>query len=353
MIRSYKYLPSIHSRLNELVIEFFDRIQFETGPFQEQFFGYSLGYLANRHPQILKQRCIAIYSELKTWSFRERAKLFYLIRESNQIEKICCGSYEPRKLDRHATGIYKELRDLFIDLYNQVLDGDAFRELFSTNLREHFSEFRKLNSDVTICPLCGIGELKMDADKIRDQYDHYFPKSTYPLSSVNFKNLVPICRECNSTDIKGDTDIIAVSSNDKLFFLFDTNHKGIQIEFQISADHVDIENIHWEIVFTNPDNKIDEIESWRTIYHIEIRYIGYIKGRIEKWFRHYWEFVNDQDMVHLSEADRNLACFKFLDKDESLGLSFIRKPALICFLRDSVLAQATIEARLYSLPTAV
>ena len=107
------------------------------------------------------------------------------------------------------------------------------------------------------------------------------------------------------------------------------------------------------MLVTNPDHKDDEIQSWRTIYKIDSRYVGYLKGRIEKWHRHYWNLMNDKDFSHLTETDRIKFCFKSYDLDESLGLSFIRKPALVCFLRDSLLAQASIEAQNYSLPEAV
>ena len=52
-------------------------------------------------------------------------------------------------------------------------------------------------------------------------------------------------------------------------------------------------------------------------------------------------------MAHISEVDRKLACFKALEIDEKLQLSFIRKPVLDGFLRDSVLARAQIEASTY------
>src|SRR5690606_360287 len=122
-------------------------------------------------------------------------------------------NYQPQKFPRSTTGLYGVLKGFFIDLYEQVLDGNGFRDLFSTTLRAHFDEFSTINSEITLCPICGLGELKKHTDEARDQYDHYLPKSIYPLSSVNFKNLVPVCRECNSLDVKGDTDIVDTSSN--------------------------------------------------------------------------------------------------------------------------------------------
>lgn len=55
MIRKYKYLDNaVQLRLHESVIDFFNRIEFERGPFKEEFFDYTLSYLASRHPKIVR-----------------------------------------------------------------------------------------------------------------------------------------------------------------------------------------------------------------------------------------------------------------------------------------------------------
>lgn len=351
MIRNYKYLENaIQLRLHEIIISFFNRIEFERGEFNENFFGASLGMLAKRHREIIKERCIVIYNEIRDWDLKKRTQLFNAIRESNDIEAICRGHSIPQKIDRTATGFDQFLRQFFIDLYDQVLNGDPFNEQYATSLNEHFNAFSKINADITLCPICGIGELKKHTDDIRDQYDHYLPKSLYPFSSVNFKNLVPVCRECNSFDVKGDKDVISVSKNNRLFFLYDETHKGISMIFDIVTDNASPDEIEWQITFFNADGKNDEIESWKAIYKIESRYRGFASARIEKWYRHYWEFINDSDMSHLSLNDRKLTCFKSYEKDQSLQLNFIRKPALEGFLNGSTLAQAAIEVKYYAIP---
>src|SRR5258706_3056073 len=234
MIRSYKYLDTaVQLKLHEFIIAFFNRIEFERGEFNESFFGASLGMLAERHTGIIKERCITIHNEIRHWDLGRRTQLFNSIRESNNIEAICKGNSTPQKIDNTATGFDELIRQFFIDLYDQVLNGKPFNEQYHTSLTDHFNAFSKLNADITLCPICGIGELKKHTDDIRDQYDHYLPKALYPFSSVNFKNLVPICRDCNSLDVKGDEDVIAVSTNRKLFFLYDGAYKGLSITLLI------------------------------------------------------------------------------------------------------------------------
>ncbi|MCY1498059.1 hypothetical protein D9M68_320360 [compost metagenome] len=347
MINSYKYLISCHIMLHDYVIQFFERIEHETGPFDNAFFDPEFYDIVRRHPRIVKQPLINIYNVLRRLNQPTRTNICNQIKDSNNIELICSGGYIPVLLNNDVKGLKKLLRDFFLNLYEQVLDGNAFRNKFHTTLLEHFNEFRRTNKDITLCPTCGIGELKMAESKTRDQYDHFLPKSLYPFSSVNFENLVLCCKECNSFDVKGDKDTIALSTG-RLFYPFDFNHKKLSVSFGITTDNAKPKDIIWNISYTNPEGKVNEIQSWRTIYDIDTRYSDFVKGRVEKWYRFYWEFLNDGEMSHMSEADRKLACLKALEIDEKLKLSFIRKPVLDGFLRDSVLARAQIEANIYS-----
>lgn len=347
MINSYKYLISCHIMLHNYVIQFFDRIEYETGAFDNAFFDPDFFDIVRRHNKIVKKQLIDIYNVLRRLDQATRTTICNQIKDSNDIKLICSGGYSPILLDNNVKGLKKLLRDFFLNLYEQVLDGNAFKDKFQTTLLEHFNEFRRINKYITLCLTCGIGELKMAESKTRDQYDHFLPKSLYPFSSVNFENLVLCCKECNSFDVKGDKDTIALSTG-RLFYPFDFNHKKISVSFGITTDNVKPEEIIWNISYSSPEGKVDEIQSWRTIYDIDTRYCDFAKGRVEKWYRYYWEYVNDADMAHLSLADRELTCLKALEIDEKLKLSFIRKPVLDGFLRDSVLARAQIEANAYS-----
>lgn len=348
MIRSYKYLECVQEKLNEFVLAFFDKIEFENGVFDDIFFEPDFKDIAISHRKIIRGRCKEIYDVIKNKSQADKTALCDEIRNSNNIQNICSGNYTPKIFGKNETGIYKLLKEFFIDLYEQVLDGDAFNEKFNTSLKEHSQKFSEFNSNLTLCPLCGIGELKKQFDTIRDQYDHYLPISLYPFSAVNLRNLVPTCEGCNSTTVKGNKDVVTISRG-KLFFLYQENYNGITLTCNIISDHVDIDNIEWEITYVNPDGYADEIESWKSIYCIEKRYRGYIKGRIGKWYKHYWEYMRDSDLNNLSQEEKNKSYNVYLKYDKSLGLTFIRKPALEGFLSGSVLPLAAIQARDYSI----
>jgi hypothetical protein len=283
---------------------------------------------------------------MKAWPAAEKASFCEAIRQSNDIEGICKGVVTPLKTDQIPADIRSLIKKLFVDLYEQVLDGKAFTAKYK-GLKDHFDRFRKLNSDITVCPICGISELKTQFDKNRDPYDHYLPKADYPLSSVNFENLVPICDGCNSPGCKGTTDPIA-SSTGKLFYPYDENQKRIEIKFQILSDNIEVDNIEWGVDFVSPDGKQDEIQSWRTIYKIDDRHKAFVKGRIAKWYKVYWDHIHQGRSGTTTEQQKHDDYMRFLQGDEDSFLDYLRRPALEAYLTGSVLSQAEIEARLYS-----
>jgi len=346
MIRAYKYVDTIHSRLNEYVLAFFRKIEVDTNGFRDDLFEPDFLPIVRRHRKILAERFKILYKHVSSLSAAERQSFCQRVIQSNHIEIICRGEYRPEAIADKPTGINKIMKDLFLDLYNQVLDGEPFRDNAHTTLRDHFNQFSNANKDITLCPICGIGELKKSQDEFRDQYDHFLPKSLYPFSSINFYNLVPCCIDCNSLAIKGDRDTIAISTG-KLFFPYDDSHKGISLVVRVRYDNPETEKIDWELIFSSPDNKNDEIESWKTIYSIEERYQGYISARITKWYKHYFSYIISSKLSQLDYSTKKACYMEVFEQDETLGLSYIRKPALFALLTGSNTVQAEIEAQQY------
>jgi hypothetical protein len=346
VIRTYKYIHTVHSKLHDYVLAFFLKIKTDTNGFRDELFELEFLPIVNRHPKILKERFKTIYEHVISISETDRQLFCHRVIESNQIEKICRGEYRPEAFTGELTEIDVTLKQLFLDLYKQVLDGPPFQENVNTTLREHFNQFSDTNADITLCPFCGIGELKKSQDKTRDPYDHYLPKSLYPFSSINFQNLVPSCKDCNSFDVKGEKDTIAVSTG-KLFFPYDDSHKEISLVVNVQKDNSEPEKIEWELVFISPDNKNDEIQSWKTIYSIEDRYQGYIQARIEKWYRHFYGYNKSLKTEGIDLSTRIRCYMEVIEQDNSFGLNYIRKLALEGLLSGSNIVQAQVEALEY------
>jgi hypothetical protein len=347
MVKTYKYIETDHCKLHEFIIAFFERIENETGVFDDSFFHPDFLPIVNRHPKILKSRCVNIFNLLKTWKPSDKAQFIQNIKDSNEIEQICLGIKKPLDETQLPSDISEDLKKLFICLYEDILKKcDEFIKKYGS-LKDHFKRFKEEPNDYIICPVCGIQPVKTIHDKERDQYDHYLPKDIYPLSSVNFRNLVPICTECNSLLVKGKKDVLKQTTG-KLFYPYDSNHKGIQIDFKLIKDDSKIENTDWAISYSNADNKSDEITSWKYIYNIEQRYTDFTKGRLRKWYNNYWNTMNDGDLKDIALADRQKVYFKSLQKGEEQYLNFIQFPALNALREQSLFVKAEQEAKLYS-----
>lgn len=347
MIRKYQYVETSLTKLNDFVLDFFRTIERDTDGYRDLLFVPEFLPIVKRHYKILDKRFKEIYEYSSKLSDEDRHNFCQRVIDCNQIEKICQGEYRPISFGKDAPRIDQTLKVLFIDLYNKVIVGPAFQQYCHVSLRDHFDQFCKANEDITLCPLCGIGELKKSQDETRDQYDHYLPKALYPLSSINLYNLVLCCKECNSFDVKGEKDTIAVSTG-KIFFPYDQKHRGISLLVNIRNDCNTVEEIEWDFVFSNPDNKEAEIESWKRIYSIEARYNGYIKARILKWYKAFFEFAKIRENAYLPTSKIVEEYIETLTINESLGLDYIRKPTVEGLLLRSNTIRAEIEAHSYS-----
>lgn len=346
MLKSYTFVVTDHQKLHNFVIAFFDRIEHEAGEFSLDFFEEEFRPIVKSHYKVLKEAFTEIYNEIKTWEQADRSHLCEEIRQSNNIEQICSGQVNPRRISDTATGTYEKIRTLFLKLYSDVLDGDPARKALGVNLRQHFNTFRITNSYITICPMCGISELATEHDKSRDPYDHYLPESLYPLSSVNFYNLIPTCTKCNSPDVKGAKDVIAIRNN-RLFYPYDLNHQGIDINFIIQQDSAVIADIEWRVELESRDGKDQEVDAWKQIYNIEDRYIGFVKGRIQKWYDAYWHYLKTPNLGWMTEDQKTESFFTVLEAFEDEDLNFIIKPAFLEFIEVSQLERARQEAERY------
>lgn len=355
MLRTYKYIETDLQKLHDNIMAFFDRIEFETGDFSPDFFDSDFyDKIAKHHKKILIDPLKILYNEIRKWSQDNRSNFIQKIRESNDIENICKRNKEPLSIDNIPDSIKniktkskkKEIlvvQKLSNDLYSQVLQGEHVSNLYGS-LQSHFEKLRERPNDFLKCPACGLENLKTGAE-CRNQYDHYLHKSKYIFSSINFKNLVPICTECNSYDVKHDRDILSENNIRKIFYPYDETHRGISIFAQITNDDGDIKNIDFNFTYSTVDDRTDEIDSWNTIFKIDSRYKDRAKGAGIKWYKHFWTFKNKPNYKNLSEEAKIQT---YLDCQDEESTEIIQVPILKAF-NTSILTKAEMEANHFSM----
>lgn len=104
---------------------------------------------------------------------------------------------------------------------DQIIAGRVkkkeLKKLYETYMIKAGSESRKVYDRLRCsainnkCPFCGIRSVKT--------LDHYLPKSRFPMHSVNPRNLIPSCRDCNT----GKGSDIFESRSKQTLYAYDDN----------------------------------------------------------------------------------------------------------------------------------
>lgn len=339
MINTYTFFEgSDVNKLNEFVLAFFDKIENQTGPFTEDFFEKEFYVnLVSRHKIILLGAFKDIYVTIKDWDQASKSQLIQSIKDSNEIKEICAGNIVPSKENDIPEEVRVLLVTLFKKLYKDVLFGDIFKKNYCSR-KDHYHNFRQFsNNAYTTCPACGIWPMHNSVEDITDQYDHYLAKDIYPFSSVNFKNLVPVCSDCNSIAVKSNTDILRFTR--KAFYPFDTDHQPIQISISIHKNAYKLEDINWLVNYTCEVGKEDELTAWKKIYKIEKRHQNHLKGNMQGWVKEYLKYFNNvESKVDIPDETKRTNSFLRSIKSnifEHQGLSAILTPIYISAVSQS------------------
>jgi hypothetical protein len=210
-------------------------------------------------------------------SAAQRAQVALWYEHNNDIEALCGN--DPRK----TPGTYADIRTINADLarelkaFCQSLFTDVIHLKAVTRrtaeIDAHYDAFVTAN-DEGKCPYCGYGDIKGLHHSKREAYDHFIPKGTYPFNSVNFRNLAPMCHECNSS-YKLQKDPLRHPNNGprrKAFYSYATTAPGITITFDLSnADPATLASSDLALTISAPGRE-EEVESWKDLFRIEERY---------------------------------------------------------------------------------
>lgn len=107
------------------------------------------------------------------------------------------------------------------------------------------------------CPLCGIRDVST--------LDHYLPKARYPLHSVNPKNLLPACRDCNT----GKLDKIFTNKSEQTLYPYDEDAKFYDEDWIYAT----VESIQGVLVFdfyADPPHAWPNVDRERAINHFKM-----------------------------------------------------------------------------------
>lgn len=195
---------------------------------------------------------------------------------NNDLEKVCANdpaAHLARYTDIAANhgDLADQLGIFFKDLYSRsLLDLAALRAKIG-NIDDHYHAFMQSNK-AGKCPFCGINDMKGTHHSKREAYDHYLPKALYPFNSINFRNLVPACHECNSSYKTSKDPAHNPAGRRKVFYPYSTANYCIEIT--IDFKKLDIDKLApTDIEIGISSAKLhEEIETWKEVYGIDERY---------------------------------------------------------------------------------
>lgn len=271
-----------------------------------------------------------IYKLFRKLDQNEKNIFRQIFINNNEIEKLCNGTNTPIYINTFNPVIRKAIVDFFSELYVKFLGWKYIKDNYGSKKVYYDNLVSKKNKFIE-CPCCGYGDIKTRYSKGHSPYDHYLPQKYYPLSSINFENLVPLCHICNS-DYKGEKDIIKNKAN--VVFPFSNIHSKIEliINFDGSKIHQlitfdDDDNFEKKIFDINFNIKSNEIESWDRVFDIKDRYQGKIADNRVGWFKDVKTKYN-KDIKRIPNYSVEDAFNDIIEDDSNKQYGFIKSPYL-------------------------
>jgi hypothetical protein len=226
-----------------------------------------------------------IYAEFLNIDKTSREKLKKWYKLNNRISFIYKKnikspiSYD--QLFKKHPELTKLLKSFYSKLYGE--NSPYILKAFG-NLKEikksHYKDFidKNFNGHEGICPFCGLSSIKGNDHSKLEAYDHFISKGNYPFNSINFRNLAPMCHECNSSyklekDSLFNIDSIVKKNKTKrkAFYPYEkqTWKIGVDVKLNANIKVLEVKDIDLKITTTC---RQEELQSWIEVYSIEERY---------------------------------------------------------------------------------
>ena len=201
--------------------------------------------------------------------------------DEDNLKRVLIGL--PTGLDSIKSKFRKDKKIRKIFDYENWLNYDKYNAYdFATKL------------DIPTCPYCNRTYTKtvitQKGEKIiRPEFDHWFPKSEYPLLALSFYNLIPSCHICNSnvkgkTEFKLDTHFHPYNSASNVKATFSYNYKscdGYRIKINTKDDFSrdSVEAFQLENIYQAHEDEVKDLIKIRQAY--SDKYIEILKNSLK------------------------------------------------------------------------
>jgi hypothetical protein len=329
-------IDKLHEFLEDTVLKVWcnPRGTFKVEKLHKDFQPIVLKISKNKNDYLLKP-IKSIYNIFKDkLTPEERQKVADAFLANNQIEQLCKGDVAPVRYDDIEVinpRLAKLLKSFCENLYNHVLSKAAFRNQYE-DLKAYYKKFIASN-EPRRCPFCGINRLPSKRSSYRGAFDHYLPKSETPFNSVNTKNLVVACDECNEKCKKAQIPCLDDGHSPRPAF-FPFSKTAPQIEFKVkhlALVPMDADKNEVELEICSQEGCDEEVQTWRTLYKLDERYDNIFRSDdVESWLKQAEAVMNYPEGL-----DKHLSG---LNEDPLFECNFLRVPFLEACLKEGIIS---------------
>ena len=295
MIYTYKHLPHRIENFHANIAHFFEQLFANDLAVYDENVLLQAAFIpiANKSRVTLKKNLQAITVTYHALSAAEKLEVQQAFTANANIENLCRDiTALPVKYDALPNGIRELLKTFLTKLWedfplNDLLEADC------GTVQEHFNSFvAATHQQALVCPFCGLNKLKTSESINRDAYDHYIPKGFYPFISINFKNLFPICHECNSDEKKTTDTLYIGAARRQVFYPLDTTYQCDQLSISVTPTEAYnptnfktlLYDINWTYTISLAGNADPRLTSWDEIFHIKRRYTENVLRYQNEWY---------------------------------------------------------------------
>lgn len=286
MLRSYSYTFSKIQKAQSFVNHVMLDVVFNAKKLTAPTFDSTLvlpkyrGLIDNINADYIRTPLSAAYLICKNLGRKEIKLLRTAVHNNNKIRELCNGDLQPVKY-KQIEAINANLADAIKAFCNSLYDHCLVLKPFYDQYEKIDAYYKHIVKRSKTCRCCGLGPILTQFHTHRGALDHYLPKGIYPFSSLNFRNLVPICEYCNGKyKLSEDTLYIVKDKGKKTesatrtvsFYPFSRTVHEVEIDIKfrkpydssIEPDDIDIE-------LTCHANE-EKVASWDRIFGIKENY---------------------------------------------------------------------------------
>ncbi|MDF2931547.1 MAG: hypothetical protein K0R36_878 [Chryseobacterium sp.] len=302
MIYTLNYPTHLLERVNQVIYEFIKNSTANCNYSRDLFPEWFRDVLAKSKSQTgsknFENKFEDVHQAMQDLDIDVRIRIFELFDEGLDIKSLCNDRQKEVILTENYPELHEKLKIVIKEhFYGIALNSNkTIEEKLGTSLKKHYIEFKTKNREGRVCPFCGLHEYGLLDGEAKDDYDHLLYKEKYPLYAVNFSNLVPMCKSCNQSGVKGTEDVL-YDENTGLrrtsYYPYESN-LGVKISVDNFSSVEYLSDIlkekfpfgYFSLSITH--NAIDDeekVNTWKTVFKINTRFNSYLSE--------YYSFTKD------------------------------------------------------------